>query len=133
MSRSKKLRALRLLAGHVEDLCQAHGADRYIDELQAVAERQERQHRAMGRRVCGARYAGSVRDAVAYFVCATVLGGELELKGWESVVAIRQDYVLGQVCRAIVLSNGQRARLTQLEEAWSVLDADYGRDIAGNA
>ncbi len=117
----------------MEDLCQAHGAARYIDELQAVAERQERQHRAMGRRVCGARYAGSVRDAVAYFVCATVLGGELEFKGWGSVVAIRQDYVLGQGCRAIVLSNGQRARLTQLEEAWSVLDADYGRDIAGNA
>jgi hypothetical protein len=116
----------------VEDLCQAHGADRYIDELQAVAERQERQHRAMGRRVCGARCAGSVRDAVAYFVCATVLGGELELKGWESVVAIRQDYVLGQACRAIVLGSGQRARLTQLEEAWNVLDADYSRDIAGD-
>ena len=130
MSRTKRIQALRELARDVERLCDAAGADRLLYELSLVAESQERQHRAAGRRVCDARYSASVRDAVCYFVCKTVLEAMPVPKDWQSFCAIRRDHQLGQACRERALEHGPG--IGELAARWNELAFDYSTDIAGN-
>jgi hypothetical protein len=130
VSRTKRIQALRELARDVERLCNAAGARRLLSELKDEAATQERRHRAMGRRVCDARYSASVRDAVCYFVCETVLEAMPVPKDWQSFCAIRRDHQLGQACRERILEHG--SGIGELAARWIVLALDYSTDIAGN-
>lgn len=129
MSKSKKLQALARLAADVERLCGRVYASSWLYELELVAESQERQHRAMGRRVCGATYAGSVRDAVNYFICKTILEAQMGPESWRDVCSRRRDYVLGAACREAIL--GATNELPPLESRWTELAVDYSEHIAG--
>ena len=110
---------------------QTSGGPALFQELQLVAESQERQHRAMGKRVCGATYRGSVRDAVHYFTCKAVLEPIEPPKGWAEFAKWRRDSALGQACRELVREK-HRSELFKLETEWHVLAIDYVSDIAGD-
>lgn len=135
MSKSKKLKALAVLAADVMRLCYRVGANRWLDELELFAESQERQHRATGRRVYGAvfarrpTYAGSVRDAVNYFICKTVLEAMPVPSTWAQFASIRRDHQLGQACREAAL--GATDEVPALEARWTELAIDYSEHIAG--
>jgi len=107
-------------------MCLKAGADRYLSELQQVAEEQERQRRRTGARFCGAKYQGSVSDAVNYFTCKTILEPMSVPDTWASFASLRRDYTLGQACRELA----SVADLSELEKEWQALGVEYS-DIVG--
>lgn len=131
MTRKQRLKELSLIAYAVESLCQ-RSAGRELDELQEAAAKQERQHRAAGKRIAGKRYPTPVRSAVEFFTCQCVLT-ELKTPTCWKDARVRTDWLHGQVAREILKEHPESANaLSLLEERWAQLGADYSVDIAGN-
>lgn len=130
MNRRQRVEEIRRIAARVESLCHRY-CSRELDRLQAAARRQEKQHRAAGRRICGKRYPATVDDAVALFTCKCILEPLGAPTTWRSVSAIREDFVAGQAAREVLEGSCLNA-LNELQARWAQLGADYSVDIAGN-
>lgn len=128
MTKAKR-RELESLFFDLQQLCAQH---REWDELLAVAERQEREHRAMGRRFTRgqASYAQPVSVAVKYFACKCVLEVMAVPTSWKAFTAIRRDYQLGQAVRELVEGTPGFRGWGHLELRWQDLAIDYSEDIA---
>lgn len=133
--RRKQAKELERLFFDVQRLCEQH---REWDELLAVAERQEREHRAMGRRFTDGRasYSQPVSVAVKYFACKCVLEVMAVPTSWKAFTAIREDYRLGQAVRELAVESLLTRDPTghgvwcDLETRWQLLGIDYAEDIA---
>lgn len=134
MTKAKR-RELESLFFDLQRLCAQH---REWDEMLAVAERQEREHRAMGRRFTNgqASYSQPVSVAVKYFACKCVLEVMAVPTSWKAFTAIRRDYQLGQAVRELALESLLTRNPTghglwcDLETRWQLLAIDYSEDIA---
>lgn len=106
---------LRLVESNTE-------AERMFIEATNVAEAQEREHRAFGRRLVGhISRRGSVQTSARYFAARAVL----------DVVTTRRD-ALGAAVREWLLANKpSRFAVLTAEHAGCILGIDYARDIAG--
>ncbi len=119
----------------VQRLCEQH---REWDELLAVAERQEREHRAMGRRFTHgqASYSQPVSVAVKYFACKCILEPLPVPVTWQAFAGYRRDYQLGQALRELTVAALLAHNPTghglwcDLETRWQLLGIDYSEDIA---
>lgn len=72
---------------------------RELDEALTITEKQEREHRAMGRRVCGAGYKLSVDLTARYFVMRNAYVQHPAPSNWIEAAGWRKDIVLCQSLR----------------------------------
>jgi hypothetical protein len=91
----------------IETAADRSGTSRELDTLRDVIERQEREHRAFGRRMVGpaaTRGAASIRAAVDHFVGRVVYEGITKYACGTAPIAelrgVRLDYVLGAILAA---------------------------------
>jgi hypothetical protein len=111
-------------------------AERMLVKLEAIALRQEREHRAFGARFTGGRagYQRSVKLAARYFVvkCVTstlrVEGNDVE-SALRALAGLRDDYVQGALLAAYLRERGIPYKLsTASADAFEAID--YARDFA---
>lgn len=134
MTKAKR-RELESLFFDLQRFC---GQFREWDDMLAVAERQEREHRAVGRRFTQgkASYSQPVSVAVKYFACKCVLEVMGVPTSWKGFAVIRSDYRLGQAVRELAFESLLKRNPTghglwcELETRWQLLAIDYAEDIA---
>lgn len=111
-------------------------AERMLVRLEAIALRQERDHRAMGARFTSgqAKYKRSAKLAARYFVLKTVLAPlRVEDNSVESALralaTLREDYVLGALLAAYLRERGIPYKLEAFtKDAFEAID--YVKDFA---
>lgn len=111
MTKKETLQFIHDFAMCAQMAADATGRDRDYASLRACIERQEREHRAMGRRMVGnigPRL--SVRHAVDYFVCKVLTDGARKYNCGKAPIrdlaGIREDYVRGAVLMSDVEFSG---------------------------
>lgn len=119
MTKSQR-KALESLFYSLERKCES--MREWRDMLETIEEN-ERGHRTMGRRMCGAKYSQPVSVAVCFFACKCVLEPIATPQSWTAATFLRRDYVLGQSLRE------RAGDLTGLEIVWKDLGLDYSTDI----
>lgn len=116
MKRAEVFALLSQIAFAAEQAAMKCGASREYDELRAVIERNEREHRAFGRRLVGpsaTRGRFSVSAAVDLFV-VKVLSDGLGVRRVAQLIGVREDCVRGAI---LVARHDFRAELAKAMNA----------------
>lgn len=129
MSRTAKAKALSDAFCELSRVAESNGHGRHIDEAFEAFAREEREHRAFGKRFPDGRagYRWSVEDTARAFVVREVWGAPPKCPGWDSLLGLRRSFVLCYAVHRAIRSPEFRAwRKRHAELAASF---DYSADV----